>query len=75
MVKYGSILVTNGGINADGGINIGNINPDGIRFIMEIEEIENKAIITQKLIAYLRTVLEIQFKEIVDGRKNGKNKS
>ena len=63
--NYGRMLTT-----GDGGI-----SADAIRLVLEIEEIENKTLITQKIIVYLRTVLEIQFKEISDGGKNNTTKS
>ena len=63
MSKYGSMLV-------DG---MGCINPDGIRFVLELEEIKDKELITQKLITYLRVALDTRSKGDTDGRKDNKN--
>ena len=54
MVRYGSILVTGEG----------SISAEAIRWVIEIEDIDDRALVTYKLVVYLRTALETRNKEI-----------
>ena len=48
--KYGSMFT-------DG---MGGINPDGIRYALELEEVKDKSLVAYKIIVYVRTVLDLQ---------------
>ena len=45
------------GILIDG---MGGINVDGIKFVLDLEEVVDKPLITQKLITYLKSALKAQ---------------
>lgn len=67
MCKYGSMLITGeGGISAE-----------AIRFVLDLEDedIKDKALVTHKIIVYLRTALDTKNKELIDGNKNNSFKS
>lgn len=59
---YGGVL-TNG---------MGGISADGIRLVLDTENIEDRELITQKLIIYLSAALNTQHKERADGREKYK---
>lgn len=54
MYKYGDMLITGDG----------SISAEGIRWVIEIEGIVDRALITYKLVTYLKTALETQNKGI-----------
>lgn len=60
MYKYGGIMI-------DG---MGSISAEGIRLAVEIEDIEDRALVTYKLVTYLRAALDSQNKEHTNGESN-----
>lgn len=54
---YGNILMQSTGEAI-------NISPEGIRLVMDIENIDDKVTITQKLLVYLQEVINIQHRSL-----------
>ena len=49
----------------------GSIMADGIEYALKLEEVEDKPLVTHKILVYLKTALDIQYKEQIDnGKRN-----
>lgn len=49
----------------------GSIMANGIEYALKLEEVEDKPLVTHKILVYLKTALDIQYKEQIDnGKRN-----